>query len=143
MIKDLEPMLPQLCAEGNFDAESAIMQFAHGDCHYLTWALHEKYGAKMVAIFGEKSGIPVHSCVLIDDNTTLDGYGINTLEATVKRYSKLSMINLKEPAISRSIDGEWFNTFGGQLDEEPDDILVDFQPIIELLEVDLKKLLNA
>lgn len=143
MIKDLEPMLPQLCSEGNFDAKSAIMQFAHGDCHDLTWALHEKYGVKMVAIVGEKSGMPVHSCVLIDDNTTLDAYGINSLETTVKRYSKLSIVNLEEPAISKEIDGKWINTFGGQLGEEPDDILVDFQPIVELLDVDLDKLLNA
>ena len=143
MIKDLEPMLQQLYSESNYNAESAFMRFAHGDCHDLTWALHEKYGAKMVAIVGEKSGMPVHSCVLIDDKTTLDAYGINTLEATVKRYSKLSMVNLEEPAISREVDGEWISNFGGQLGEEPDDILVDFEPIVALLEVDLENLFTT
>jgi len=142
MIKDLEPLLMQLYNEGNYDAESAIMQFAHGDCHDLTWALHEKYGSKMVAIVGKNSGIPIHSCILINDNTTLDGYGINSLEDTVRRYSKLSLLNLNEPAIAKSIDTDWINTFGGQLGNEPDDVLSEFNPIIVLLKIDLKTLLS-
>lgn len=140
MIKDLEPLLEQLCNEGNYDAESAIMQFGHGDCHDLTWALHEKYRAPIVAIVGKDSGLPVHSCVLIDESTTLDAYGINSLERTVERYSKLSMANLGETSVVKPVERDWILAFGGLLDESPDNILEEFQPIVTLLGVDLAML---
>jgi len=143
MIKDLEPLLERLCIEGNHEAESAIMQFGHGDCHDLTWALHEKYGAPIVALVGETSGIPIHSCVLINESTTLDAYGINTLEATVKRYSKLSIVNFEESVIAKSVDSDWIWNTGAIIAETPEDILVDFQPIVTLLDVNIESLFST
>jgi len=140
LLYDLEPLLEQLYLDGNHDAEGAIMRFGHGDCHDLTIALHDKYQAPIIAIVGKDSGMPVHSCVLIDDNTTLDAYGINTLEKTLERYSKLSMVNLKEPAISKIVDIDWVCTFASGIDDEPDDVLADFQPIADLLKVNITSL---
>lgn len=140
LICDLEPLLEQLYLDGNHDAEGAIMRFGHGDCHDLTLALHDKYRAPIIAIVGKDSGMPVHSCVLIDDNTTLDAYGINTLETTIERYSKLAMVNLKEPAISKRVDSDWVSTFASSIDDDHDDILLYFQPVLDLLNADLATL---
>jgi hypothetical protein len=143
MLKDLEPLLEHLCSSGNHDAESAIMRFGHGDCHELTWALHEKYNCKMIAIVGEKSGMPIHSCALIDESTTLDAYGINKLKDTENRYSRLSLMNLGEFGIAKPIDAEWINTFGGMMGDEPDDVIADFAPVVDLLGMTLEKLMSS
>ncbi|OEE38276.1 hypothetical protein A1QO_02545 [Vibrio genomosp. F10 str. ZF-129] len=138
MLKDLEPLLEQVYAEGNYDAEGAIMRFGHGDCHDLTWALHEKFGAKIVAIVGQDSGMPVHSCVLLNESTTLDAYGINALEKTVERYSKIAMEAIQEPVIAKNVDSDWISAFGGNLYEEPEDVLVEFEPVMQLLDITLE-----
>ena len=139
MIKDLEPLLEEIYQSGNYEVESAIMQFGHGDCHELTWALNEKYGAKIIAIVAENSGIPIHSCVLINENLTLDSYGINTIENTLKRYNKLSLINFEEAAKIKYVDSDWICSLGGDLlGEKPEEIIEQFQPIVEFLNIDLE-----
>lgn len=139
-LKDLEPLLGQLYSEGNYDAESAIMRFGHGDCHDLTLALNEKYGAKMIALVGEKSGTPVHSCVVVDPKTTLDAYGINSIERTIERYSKLSIANLGESVIAKPITNREINDYVGILEEDPDSIIAEFQPVLDLLDVNINSL---
>lgn len=143
MIKDLEPLLEKFCQQGNYEVEAAIMQFGHGECHDLTLALHEKYNAKIIAIVGQSSGLPIHSCVLINENITLDAYGINSLQDTLKRYNKLSIINLEEPAIIKFVEPDLIYSFGGLAFSDIEDVLNDFQPIIDILEIDLNIIFNS
>lgn len=142
MQKDLEPLLEQLHLEGNYDAEGAIMRFGHGDCHNLTWALHKKFGAKIIAVVGEGSGTPVHSCVLIGDSFTLDAYGINPLNKTIERYNKVAMQSIKESITSKLVDLEWICSLGGDGGEGVDEILLEFEPIAQLLDVRIEECFN-
>ncbi|MDK9789752.1 hypothetical protein [Vibrio sp. D431a] len=138
-IKDLEPLIPSLFETGNFDAESAIMRFGHGDCHDLTAVLVCKYNAKPLVIVSSESKTIVHSCVLLDEFTTLDAYGINKLNVTLERYSKLTLIGMNETAIASSDDLDWDEQYR-QLIESPEDLLEDFKPVLELLDTNLREL---
>ncbi len=125
------------------DVRALIARFGHGDCHDLTWALHKKYGAKAVVIRGEQSNIPVHSCVLIDATTTLDAYGLNTLKATLARYASLACSRLGEPLVIDESGHDVLHTLGGQLGESPDDILAEFQPVLDFYGLDAGALLTV
>ncbi len=142
MIKDLEPLLDAILDDENYDAESAIMRFGHGDCHLLTWALHSTYNLPILVIYGDSSGLDVHSCVLLNETTTLDGYGINTIERTMERYGKLASVNRKEGVLTKPTSPDFLKSFAAKSKETTEQILKEFEPIVELLDIDLNSLLK-
>jgi hypothetical protein len=137
---DLEPLMD--AGEELRELKDAIYLFGHSDCHELTLALHDNYGAPIVGFASNESNIPVHSCVLLDENTTLDAYGINPLSTTLSRYSAICQSGLEEPAIVLRVDRTWVErqTLFDIYDDEKEDIMNGFQPILTHLGVDLDAL---
>lgn len=138
---DLEQLLNSNKILDYPDIEELVLRYGHGDCHDLTFSLNELYQLKMIAIVS-KSGLPIHSCVLINDNLTLDAYGINTLETTLKRYNKLCIDNIQEDAEIKYIDQDYIANFALLLDE-PEYIIEDFKPILNYLNLDLNSLIKT
>ena len=142
--RDLELELEAICEQNLFDVESVIMRFGHGDCHDLTLALMERAGFKSaIVIMTEESKMPIHSCVLIDDNTTLDAYGVNSIERTLERYKDLAFIYCgDENIIVKRIDQSWFNEKGVSICteiESAEDILAEFQIVLDYMGESLKR----
>lgn len=140
-IVDLEKLLNSNSILEFPEIENAILRFGHGYCHDLTFSLNEIYHFKMIAIVS-KSGLPIHSCVLIADNLTLDAYGINTIKTTLNRYNKICLDNIEEEAEIKYINEEYIANFALLLDE-PEDVINDFQPILNYLNLNLNSLVKS
>jgi hypothetical protein len=135
---NLELKLNEICEKGLVDLESAISRFGHGDCHDLTTSILELYkNVRYGVIFSEQTKTPIHSCILLNDTLTLDAYGINTVETTLNRYKHLTKINLSENAIFKEVTEFFFNEHSAI--EEPEDILFEFQVVLDYIGLDLNQ----
>ena len=137
-IRNLELELNDICNQGLTDLESTISRFGHGDCHDLTTSILELYkNVRYGVIFSDKTRTPIHSCILLNDELTLDAYGINTIETTLARYQHLTQYNLKEKAVFEEVKEFFFNEHFA--DEDPEDILAEFDFVLKYIELDLDK----
>jgi len=135
-LRDLELELESICEQGLSDVESVIMRFGHGDCHDLTLALMDTCGFEYgLVVMGERTKTIIHSCVMLNDKTTLDAYGVNTVEKTSERYGELSRINLGEKALVKCVNRNWFAKKGLEPSdlESAGDILAEFQVVLDYI----------
>ncbi len=137
-VRDLEQELDVLILNDLNDVSSVISRFGHGDCHDLSWALLERGGFGSVMLLrGEETGVIVHSCVLLDENTTLDAYGINTAGVTIKRYGDLASYSIDERVVGEVVGKEWFVENGMADFDGSEDVLAEFEVVLHYMGVEL------
>jgi hypothetical protein len=124
-----------------------VRRFGHVNSHQLTWALMTKYGLKAISLHNVDSSDSYHSCVLINDEYTLDAYGLRTLEETIAFYNNVAEgegFISGETLIAHEVDSNWIHdNVKIAVGDTPDSVLRRAAPLFKCAKIDLDQLITG
>tara|TARA_B100000700_G_scaffold252166_1_gene283524 strand:- start:6888 stop:7295 length:408 start_codon:yes stop_codon:yes gene_type:complete len=122
--------------------EELIFQYGHSDCHDLTIALSELYETNIILFKTKKSGLPIHSAILINNEQTLDAYGLSNIDKTLNRYQKITQEYYKEDLDFSICDLDTVYIFNGEPVSDFDFIVEDFFTLLNFYNINIDHLLR-